>query len=278
MKAALTGTTGYIGKNLEKFLCAQGWSTIQIKRGDTCEKMKELLKAFKPDVVFHLASLFIAEHKSSEVAQLIQSNVQFGTELLEAMKESDVRTLINTGTSWQHFRDDEREPVNLYAATKTAMEEIARYYQSAERFKIVHLKLFDTYGPDDNRPKLIPKLIQCFESGVELALSPGEQELDFVHIEDVCDAFLRAAEFTIAKMDPSSALTFSVESRHRISLRQLVALLEELRGKKLSVQWGARPYRTREVMKPWSKGKTVPGWIPKVPLEVGIKRLMSGSK
>ena len=46
-----------------------------------------------------------------------------------------------------------------------------------------------------------------------------------------------------------------------------------LSGTSLAIEWGARPYRDREVMVPWTKGKTVPGWAPHIPLERGLGEL-----
>ena len=45
-----------------------------------------------------------------------------------------------------------------------------------------------------------------------------------------------------------------------LSLKEIAVRLETLLGKKIPVHWGARSYRDREVMEPWSTGRLLPGW------------------
>jgi nucleoside-diphosphate-sugar epimerase len=56
-------------------------------------------------------------------------------------------------------------------------------------------------------------------------------------------------------------------------LREVVATLEQVAGRSLPIAWGARPYRDREVMEPWT-GLPVPGWQPEVTLEAGLRALL----
>jgi nucleoside-diphosphate-sugar epimerase len=120
--------------------------------------MDEIVKRSNPDVVFHLASLFLSQHRPENVEPLIQSNLLFSTQLVEAMVNNGCKLLVNTGTSWQHFEDAHYSPVNLYAATKQAFEVILDYYVEAKGLALISLALFDTYGPGDPRPKLFSLL------------------------------------------------------------------------------------------------------------------------
>lgn len=277
MKAIITGATGYIGQNLSRHLTGNGWQVATIGRCLTIDEMIGVLRKENPAVVFHLASLFIAEHKSADTEGLINSNILFGTMLAEAMSVTGRRLLVNAGTSWQHFGPSDREPVALYSATKNAFEEILRYYVSAENFRVVTLKIFDSYGPNDPRPKLVPKLLACFESGVVPELSPGEQKLDLVHIDDIVRAFAIGAQRLLESRDGVGILEdFALASGRHLSLRELVATIEKIKGRSLNVKWGARPYRRREVMVPWSNGRVLPGWESQISLEQGLAELING--
>ncbi len=290
MKIALTGGTGFIGGWLSKTLLQQGHELFFIHRptsrlenlesqkirplvfDGSLESLTKGLQDFKPDVVIHLASLFIAEHKSSDVAPLIQSNIVFPSLLLEAMKESNCKSLINTGTAWQHFMNEDYNPVSLYAATKQAFEDLIRFYVEAHAFKVVHLHLTDSYGLKDRRGKLISGLKKCGASSERLSLSPGDQEIDLVHVSDVVSAFV----LTLGRLNEiKTQETYKVSSGKPISLKNLVMLFSEVSGRKLNVGWGERPYRKREVMKAWAGGSWVPGWEPKVTLTQGLKELMN---
>lgn len=230
----------------------------------------------KPDVVFHLASIFFSQHTTKDIESLIQSNVLFGNQLLEAMKVNEVNCLINTGTSWQHYSNDDYNPVCLYAATKQAFEAILEYYIQTYGIKAITLKLFDTYGPDDPRPKLFHLLEKASISNEPLLMSPGEQSIDLVHIDDVITAYTIAAERLASKRMQKHEI-YAISSGEPVSLRLLVKIYEEVIHVKLPVQWGARPYREREVMTLWSRGKKLPNWEPKISLREGILRTVSNA-
>ena len=196
------------------------------------------------------------------------------------MVQNDVYCLINTGTFWQHFQNDDYNPVCLYAATKQAYEMILKYYLETTALKVITLKLYDTYGPNDPRKKLFALLETAAKEQQLLKMSPGEQLIDIVYIDDVVQAFILAAQ-RLQKQNKTNHEIYAVSSGNPISLKKLVAIYENVSGNKLDIQWGGRPYREREVMKPWDKGKWLPGWRPKYNLEQGIARILqfrSGAK
>ena len=227
----------------------------------------------RPNVVFHLASLFLSQHETKDIEPLIQSNLLFGSQLLEAMRANNINNLINTGTSWQHYSNESYNPVCLYAATKQAFEAIIEYYIQACNFKVITLKLFDTYGPNDHRPKLIAMLNNAEKNNQPLDMSNGEQLIDLVHIDDVVDAFLMAAHRLLENQIFCHEM-FAISSGNPIPLKQLVQLYIKATGKNIQVNWGARPYRMREVMDTWRSGARLEGWGPKIDLEKGMRLIL----
>ena len=244
---------------------------IHVFHGSTLN-MNDLVADANPDAVMHLASLFLSEHQSENVDELIRSNVLLSTQLAEAMTVNNVQHLINVGTSWQHFENADYNPVNLYAATKQAYRAILSYYIEVTNLKVINLELFDTYGPNDQRGKLFALLDRLRTTGEQLAMSPGDQQIDPIYIDDVSDAFVTALE----RLRTGSVLneeTYSVRSELPVQLRELVKVYEEVTGTVLNIDWGGRPYRAREVMTPWSRGETLPGWSTKISLREGIERI-----
>lgn len=73
-----------------------------------------------------------------------------------------------------------------------------QYYIEASGLRVITLKLFDTYGPDDPRPKLMNLIQRMAMDNQPLAMSPGEQQIDLVHVEDVVRAFMVASERLLA--------------------------------------------------------------------------------
>ena len=289
--ALITGATGFVGSRLAVRLARDGWrvsalvrpesspaslqaavpSLAMLRYDGTTNGMIELLRQARPDIVFHLASLFIAEHSPADVEALVRSNILFGCQLAEAMAANHNRLLINTATSWQQD-DAGYAPVNLYAATKQAYEDILAYYCSAHGLRVTTLALFDTYGPDDPRKKLLSILGHAMRSGEPLSLSPGRQLIDLVYIDDVVDAYVHCAE--LLPLQENWHLRYGISSGQPRSLRDIVGLIEATVDVTLPVRWGDRAYRAREVMIPWTRSTPPPGWVPKIPLELGIARTL----
>lgn len=289
----VTGATGFVGSNLVRFLSKKDFKIFVIVRKDSdLKNLSDLLETkleifrydndlnllidyfcnVQPIYVFHLASNFIAEHEPYQVDSLVQSNITFGLHLLEAMKGAGVKHLVNTGTSWQHYKNEPYNPVCLYAATKQAFESLIEYYVQAEGFKVVTLKLFDTYGETDSRPKLINLLNKFADENKVLNMSPGEQYLDLVHVDDVCEAFFIGSKL-IGNADYQGHKSYAVSSQMRFTLKQVIELFETISGKQIKVNWGGKPYRKREVMTVWNNGQPLPKWKPSISLKEGLSKL-----
>lgn len=293
----VTGATGYLGSRLVRRLTSRGWRVHAITRaasslhrlagmaGETLtihrlsndwDMLYTLLEKERPQVVFHLASTFVAVHKREDVAPLIESNIAFASVLTDAMVAAGVHHLVNTGTSWESTGPgDDGAPVNLYAATKSAFSRMLDYYISSARFSAISLRLFDTYGPGDDRRKIVPLLLGALKSGERLSLSPGEQLLDLVYADDVASAYLTAADRLIGGRVQGHE-RYSVRSGDMHSLKAVVQMMERLSGVRLNCGWGERPYRDREVMVPWSADPELPGWTPGTSLAEGMAEVLRG--
>jgi nucleoside-diphosphate-sugar epimerase len=116
-------------------------------------------------------------------------------------------------------------------------------------------------------------LLDALRTGETLGMSPGGQVIDLVHVDDICRAFSHAGAKLMTRVKPGSSV-YAVSGGQRMSVRDVVATLERAAGKTMSVEFGARPYREREVMMPWS-GPSLPGWKPKIALLDGFRRLLA---
>lgn len=292
MRVLITGAGGFIGGHLARRLCAAGAEVqalireasnparlppgVQVLRHDgSVAGLVALLRAARPDCVHHLAGRFVDRHRAEDIPGLIADNVAFGAMLAEAMVAAGSPRLVVAGTSWQHDGPADA-PVNLYAATKTAQEALLRYYVAAAGLRVIVLKLFDTYGPGDRRGKIWSRLAQLPPDAPALAMSPGEQRIDLVHVDDVTAAFALAGA-RLAAGEVAGMESYAVSSGDPRPLREIVALMARLAGRPIPVDWGGRPYRPREVMHPWAGGRRLPGWAPRVPLETGLAALLGGA-
>jgi nucleoside-diphosphate-sugar epimerase len=293
--ALLTGITGFIGRNLANKLLNHGWEIHAIIREESnlsnlgnlknncsfhthdgsIESMIGIHKKLKIDVVFHLASLYLANHKAEEVSELITSNIQFSTQLLEGMLEGGSKKIINVGSYAQHNDSEEFNPFNLYSSTKEAFQNILYFYHLAHGLSCLNLKLFDTYGLGDTRGKLINLITDSLLEGSNLELSPGDQLIDLSHVDDVVKHFLKAEEYLSNLNEEPSWQVFFV-SGERLTVKELVINLEKIVGRKFRGSFGKRLYRDREIMNPVLSSKELP-WekkVHKISLKEGVSILM----
>jgi nucleoside-diphosphate-sugar epimerase len=109
-----------------------------------------------------------------------------------------------------------------------------------------------------------------------LVMSPGEQLIDLVYIDDVVDAFIIAAEL-LQNNQIVGQEDYVVSAQNPVKLKELVDIYSRVMGKYLNIHWGGRPYRPREVMIPWNNGQLLPGWRAKVSLEEGLRKVKCSS-
>ncbi len=278
MKVALvTGITGFVGGTLVRRLHHEGWQVHGLVRpSSNVEEMKQYcqihvydgetntlisqLKSIKPNIVFHVASMVLSNHSSDKLISLLEANVVFPTQLVEAMMQAEVKALINTGTSWEFYHSENYSPVNLYAATKKAFEDLLVYYNQVKGLSCITLKLFDNYGPNDKRNKLTKLLADAAKKNITLDMTMGEQVMDITHVEDVVDAYVHAA--TLLLNSPHTIFQSYFVSGERFSLKEFVAEFQRVTGLTVNVNFGAKPYREREIMMPVNvQGKLLTGWI-----------------
>lgn len=297
----ITGITGFIGRKLAERFIDNGYVVFAIVRASSkidklSIKLQENVKFYVLDndnsirdvikeivsgvsseiVVYHLASMVLAgSHKYEEIAPIINSNITFGVKLIDAMVENGIRNFVNTGTSWQHYNNLIYSPVNLYAASKQAFEDMVQYYIDIGVIDMINLQLFDTYGPDDTRKKIWNMLKVAISSDNLIKMTLGNQLIDLVYIDDVIDAYVLSGKYLISN-NKKYCGTYAISSGKPKKLRDIVEMMNKISNGKIEVMYGFFPYRMREIMVPWSKGLQLPGWKPRISLVEGMKKFLYG--
>lgn len=289
MNILVTGATGFIGKKLIHSLISEHvvhilirpnsqWEDLSVQHvfefNDNHQQLADYLFENKIEGIVHLASLYLVQHEASDIKDIILSNIYLGTALLEAAKKSKVKWFLNTGTFWQNYLSDSKEycPVNFYAASKQAFVDLAKYYTETSDIRFVTLKICDTYGKDDTRPKILTLFRRISESHETLAMSPGEQLIDILYIDDVISGFLCLIKKLISGIILENE--YVLRSSERYTLKELAYIFSHINGKTLNIFWGGRSYRDREVMKPWNMGEVLPDWNPMFDIKKGIKKFL----
>lgn len=267
-RVLVTGASGFIGRTLVPHLVGLGCPVETLGRMESAGGAAGLvgrIVAAEPAVIIHLATQFVAGHDVEDIPDLVRANVEYGTLVAEAAAQANAR-LLNIGSAWQHFGGRAYDPVSLYAATKQALSAIIDYYAAVRGLDSREVVLFDTYGPGDLRPKLVPSLLRAARTGRPLEMSDGNQLIDFTFVEDVARGIALVA---LADEAPASSV---LRSWQPITVRDLVATMEQAIGREVPVTWGVRPSRPREMREDWVFGRSPDGWTAEVPLADGLRR------
>ncbi|MBF7067988.1 NAD(P)-dependent oxidoreductase [Campylobacter volucris] len=288
MKILLTGATGFIGTNFILQLYDKYELIALVRKSSNVNKIKDYCKIYyyenfailkknlqeeQIDGVLHLATLYLRCHSSEDLKDLIDSNILFGVELLEILHSINFSGwFINIGTFWQFYQNLPNNPLNLYAATKTAFLNIANYYIQVAKYKFVTILLNDTYGPNDWRPKIINLWKKSLETKEVVKMSGGKQIIDMLYIDDVVNAFEKCINNFEDEKNTNNAI-YALHSKERITLKQLSNIFEECVQEKLNIIWGALPYSDRENFIPFEGGEKLPNWEQKISFKEGILKL-----
>ena len=282
-RALVTGATGFVSGHLVRRLVADGWEVTALVR-DTdaplpCRKVawpatgEHAVRVFTelaPDVCFHLATRFQPTHTAADVVALVDGNVTLAALVGEGAAAVPGCSVVYTASYWQHFEGATYAPTSLYAAMKQASADVLRYYAECAQVPVTALTLFNTYGPGEAENRITSLLIRSALDQTVLDLSPGEQLIDLLHVDDVVEALLEC-DRTVDTTTPWRDLT--VRSHAPVTLRQLAELIGQAVGRDPAVRFGARPYRPREMFSPWATPPDLPGWSPSIALPEGLADL-----
>ena len=288
----ITGATGFVGRHLipillkNKYVLAEvtrnkerseilfGNTTFKIDSSDSSFKNK--IQDFEPSIVIHLASYLTSSDQWKDVENLVDTNLLFLSKILDAISELNIDLFVNTGTFAEYFKgDDILIPAYFYAATKTASRSIVDYYANAYSFKQTTLVPYTIYGGQDSQKKIIDIIFDSIDSSDGVDLSPGEQVLDFIHINDIIEFYVEVVKYH-EKLPMISNFKLGTGKGH--TLRELANLVEELTGKKTQIHWGACEYRKSDVMHAVADLKSIKeifDWVPKISLKEGLKYYLS---
>ena len=290
MRVLITGGTGFLGQHLlPKLQPLEAQHTFALtvrqpqaqwpyRQMDTRENLADQVADFAPEVIIHLATYFTVRHDPVSAAALFETNVLFGTALLQGILQNNHLKYFVNGSSFNEFYDSQGvlNPTNLYAASKTSFRFVLKYFQDILDFKTVHAVIYSLYGGGDRNKKVLDYLIESLNATEPVGFSAGWQRLDFIHVEDVSDFFVHL----LTKLDVVTApeTDFHVGTGTSTNLREVASLLTEIAGRPPHTQWGVRPDRPKDTVHavaPITSTVVQLGWRPQIDLKTGLTRLLN---
>jgi dolichol-phosphate mannosyltransferase len=298
-RTLLTGGSGFVGANLARRLLARGddvhlflrpghdrWRISDlaphaqfhdIDLGEA-EAVRETVARVAPEQVFHLAA-YGAYPSQNDLQSAVQTNIVATVNLAMACITAGVKAFVNAGSSSEYgLKDgppselDRVEPNSHYAATKASSTLMCRHLARDAGLPAVTLRLYSVYGPFEEPSRLIPTLVLTALAGRLPALAHPDIARDFIHVDDVCDAFTLVADHA----GNTAGAIFNIGTGQQTSLREAVDIARRLFGVTLEPSWGSMPDRSWDttvwVADPGSI-KAELGWASRTRFEDGLRGL-----
>ena len=303
-RALLTGASGFVGANLARRLLNDGhdvhlllranhnpWRVAEIRDRvtiheadlDDLARLEALIGAVRPDWVFHLAA-HGAYPDQQDLDQMIATNVQGTANLLRAAERSGVEAFVNSGSSSEYgykdhapAEDEWIDPHSNYAATKAAATLLCRFTAQQADIRITTLRLYSAYGPYEEPRRLVPTLVMKGLDGHLPPLVNPKVARDYVHVDDVCEAYVLAAATPVHER----GAVFNVGTGVQTTLEDIVGIARRLMAIPEEPNWGSMPERSWDtnvwVSNP-SRIKAQLAWSPRHSIDSGLKQTIDWFK
>ena len=293
MRILVTGGTGFIGSNLVLRLAAEGhevvplddfssanWANLKDFRSDvlTCDLSTDIrvLHDQHPfDVIFHQAS--ITDTTVLDQRKMMQNNVEGFRNVLTLAASWHSRVIWASSCSVYGqgpvpMKESQPPgPLNVYAFSKMVMESLATKCQPRLKWPIIGLRYSNVYGPREAHKgrfaSMVYQLAKQMRAGARPRIfSHGQQKRDFVYIDDVIQANLKA-------MSAKTGGVFNVGYGNAFSFNELVAQLNRVLKTDLPPEYFQNPYTFTQdwTQTDLTEAMRVLGYAPQFDLERGIE-------
>lgn len=219
-------------------------------------RLAEVFAAYQPVAVMHFAAFAYVGESVTEPEKYYRNNVEGTAALLRAMRKADISRLIFSSSCATYGMAETipiseaqlQSPINPYGRTKLIGEQIARDYAHAYGFDCIALRYFNAAGADidgeigeDHDPEthLIPLVLQA-AAGIRPAITvfgddydtpDGTCIRDYIHVEDLADAHVRAIE----RLIPGQGMTYNVGTGSGFSVREVIDACRRVTGHPIAV-------------------------------------------
>jgi nucleoside-diphosphate-sugar epimerase len=282
----VTGGTGFVGRRLVPRLLARGCAVAVLQRRGAPPRARTLPAGaapvegdfrdpasfaadlpWRPDALVHLAW-----HATTGDYQMSPANAddRLGSlRLFEAARGWGCRRIVGAGTCLEYgaseqplAEDAPLDPPTPYAAAKAALFLALR----ASHQQFAWVRPFFVYGPGEDPSRFVPSVVRALLRGEPAETTSGEQRRDYLHVDDLAEAFA-----LIATTDIEGAV--NVGSGSAVPVRALALRIAALLGRPDLLRLGARarPVGDPDLIVADVARLRGLGWRPTVGLEEGLR-------
>jgi len=297
-RVVITGATGFIGANLSYRLLQEGhtlhlfvsedftkWrieslcDDVNLHKIDFQNKddLRNTIKKIQPDWVFHLAA-YGSRPTQFDLTQTVQTNISGTINFVEACVENGFEVFVNTGSSSEYgFKDhapsekERLDPNSYYALTKAFATLFCRHMAQRFHLCISTLRLYSVYGPYEDPARLIPKLILCGLKGELPPLVSPNVAHDFIHVDDVIDAYMLAAE----NRQQEQGAVYNVGTGRQVLMHQVVDIARRVMNIPKEPEWGSMGNRNWDTHTWVADNRLIKkklDWYPRYDFESGFRQ------
>ncbi|MBI2910172.1 MAG: SDR family NAD(P)-dependent oxidoreductase [Chloroflexi bacterium] len=290
----VTGASGFLGSHLVRRLVGLGGHVFAFLRpasetqriadvidrvtlveGDLFDvkSLERGVAVARPELVYHLAAAGVAPDCDDE--QLVRVNAMGTLQLLRACAGSGLLRFVYAGSCFEYGEGSDLAesqplaPTSVYAASKLAGHAITQAFCHRHSLPWVSLRPFTVYGPWERTSRLIPHTIFRGLKGEDVLVTPGEQERDYIFVDDVIDGFLLGGEHPAA-----IGRTFNLCTGQPVKVRDIVCQVLDLLDSRSRPVFGALPYRADEMFRQSGDNRlarSVLGWAARYSLLEGLR-------
>ncbi len=275
--AIVTGATGFIGSRLVDALRAQGCDLLALSSADG-DVADSAFWAGLPAarVLFHLAGRTYVPDSWNEPAAFVTANVVGAEQAITYCARTNAHLVFASAYLYgipKELPIQETAPVepnNPYALSKYLAEQLISFATTHRNLSATVLRLFNVYGPGQRQDFLLPRIISQVRAGMEVCVHDLSPKRDFVHVDDVVSAFLKASEVR------RRHLCVNLGSGASHSVAQLINMVQQASGKILKVIESEQPRQNEiaDVRADITLARRELEWVPLIPLERGISEML----
>ena len=167
-------------------------------------------------------------------------------------------------------------PQSTYAVSKLAGERVVFTMHKEHHLPAVIIRPFNSYGPNITQPYIIPEIITQILKGDKVKLGNINAKRDFTYVSDTARAIILSLV-----TDGIIGEVINVGSQRSYSIKELVNLISELMGKKISIEMETsrfRPYDVDVLICNYERANRLLNWKPEISIRQGLKETIEWIK